>query len=44
MKKTNKLALAASFVSFFALAVGKKLTDKIDKDNEKDRGVDQINK
>lgn len=42
MKKLDKLGLGAAFVSLFALLVGKKLTDEVDRQKDEDRGVSKI--
>lgn len=42
MKKISKLGLASAVVSLFALFVGKKLNDQVDKDDTEDRGVSKI--
>lgn len=40
MKKTTKLGMSALLISLFALFVGKKLDDEMNKDDEnQDRGV-----
>ena len=40
MKKTTKLGMSALLISLFALFVGKKLDDEVNKDDEnQDRGV-----
>lgn len=42
MKKIGKLCLGAAVVSLFALLVGKKLNDQVDKADAEDRGVSKI--